>query len=784
MTKKTLTFIVSSLTALAMFLSSCQKEDQFKGFEVIEEISESEEQVVEAEIEPEAEEEAVVYTQGVVTFSSGFVSVNKGEKFEVLDVEDFVELGNIIKTEDDSFCEVQFSDFGIIRIQENTELLVQTVHLQEDQNKVSMKLNKGKILAKVSKLAKEEEFQVRTSTALAGVRGTEFMVKINKEDGSAVFAVKEGKVAIIPVEVADRIEEIKSGLQTETAKKILDEISVPEIIITEDKEVELYKEEMKKVAEEFEEVSKAIEEKIKEIDEKVLAFEEKEELIEENKAEEGATPEQEELFEQNLQELEDLKEDIAALKEDVISDTEEKAEIIEKVFEAPTRVSEEVVQELEEIEKIEEKEFIKEIVIAAKIDKEKPEERREEEEKEEGLVYTKLIIKVTPRDAKIFINDDETGKGRISGLYEPDTAFRIKFERDGYLPEEIRVIVHDQKVQEVSVALKKNPITWQFETEGSPFIRGIAISGKSILAANEEGVVFRVSGTGSRIWSTATNNKPNNNSMPVVFRNRVIFSGIKELTALNLKSGKVIKRIPLGKGDFSSHMFGRRVVPFGDSILYPSNNLVLLLNIDSFEETGRITIPENSNSSPAVYNDRIVIVNRKGVLFTINPVTSDIESTIESDALQPVSGAPTIVKDSAVFAGRGGNVVFTDLMKNEIVWEKKIDVSKGVGIFQDVSLGERAVYPFTGREFYALSITDGKDLFKPVLSTSPPMYHEGKLYFGDYRNRLVVMNASTGRILKSWKLDSKITIQPAVYGNDIMVGTESGIIYRINVKYM
>jgi outer membrane protein assembly factor BamB len=272
--------------------------------------------------------------------------------------------------------------------------------------------------------------------------------------------------------------------------------------------------------------------------------------------------------------------------------------------------------------------------------------------------------------------------------------------------------------------------------------------------------------------------------MPVVFRNRVIFSGIKELTALNLKSGKVIKRIPLGKGDFSSHMFGRRVVPFGDSILYPSNNLVLLLNIDSFEETGRITIPENSNSSPAVYNDRIVIVNRKGVLFTINPVTSDIESTIESDALQPVSSAPTIIKDSAVFAGRGGNVVFTDLMKNEIVWEKKIDVSKGVGIFQDVSLGERAVYPFTGREFYALSIKDGKDLFKPVLSTSPPMYHEGKLYFGDYRNRLVVMNASTGRILKSWKLDSKITIQPAVYGNDIMVGTESGIIYRINVKYM
>ncbi|MCK5569805.1 MAG: hypothetical protein KAJ15_08820, partial [Spirochaetes bacterium] len=60
MTKKTLTFIVFSLTALAMLLYSCQKEDQFKGFEAIEEISESEEQVVEEDIEPKAEEEAVV----------------------------------------------------------------------------------------------------------------------------------------------------------------------------------------------------------------------------------------------------------------------------------------------------------------------------------------------------------------------------------------------------------------------------------------------------------------------------------------------------------------------------------------------------------------------------------------------------------------------------------------------------------------------------------------------------------------------------------------------------
>jgi outer membrane protein assembly factor BamB len=129
-------------------------------------------------------------------------------------------------------------------------------------------------------------------------------------------------------------------------------------------------------------------------------------------------------------------------------------------------------------------------------------------------------------------------------------------------------------------------------------------------------------------------------------------------------------------------------------------------------------------------------------------------------------------------------VVLADLKKNEVIWENKIDVSKGVGIFHDIPVGEEGVYPYTGNEFYALSIKKGKEIFKPVLSTGVPLYHEGKLYFGDRRNRLVVMDAVTGKVVKSWELDSKITIQPAIYENDIIVGTESGAIYRINLRYI
>ena len=152
--------------------------------------------------------------------------------------------------------------------------------------------------------------------------------------------------------------------------------------------------------------------------------------------------------------------------------------------------------------------------------------------------------------------------------------------------------------------------------------------------------------------------------------------------------------------------------------------------------------------------------------------------------LQPVSSAPTVVGDMAVFAGRGGTVVYADLKKNEVVWENRIDVSKGVGIFQDIPVGEEGVYPYTGNEFYALSLKGGKEIFKPVESVSQPLYHDGKLYFGDRSNRLVVMDAVSGKVLKSWGLDSKITIQPAIFEDDVVVGTESGAIYRIDLKYM
>jgi outer membrane protein assembly factor BamB len=777
-----------------LLMFGCKTQDPLKGFVAMEEVSgeaTAEEQIetAEAEPEPEAVEEAEVFLQGVVIFSSGYVSVRRGEQWHELDVEDLVETGDLVKTNGDSFAEIQFTDFGIIRIQQNTELIVRALHLQEGQSKVDMKLNKGKVLAKVSKLSKGEEFEVRTSTALAGVRGTEFMVKQDEGSDRASIAVKEGKVSVVPIEVADKIEKIKGELKTEAAKEVLEGMEVPEILVAEDEEVELDVKEVERVAESFAEVTEVIEQKVKAIDEKVSVIEEKREVLE---REEGSgVEEQAEVKEERLREIEEITKEVEGLKEEVAKVSLEKTEEVKKSIKEPVKVSSGVTKELEEIEKIEQKEFVEDIVIASRLVEKEGEGVTAEaaggeagEEVVEEPLYTKLMIKTRPRDARIYIDGEETGKGRISGLYDPGVELELRVERAGYLSKSMMVKVYDQEEQEVTVVLKRDPVTWRFETGGSPFIRGITVSGHDILAANEDGKVYRVSAEGRGIWGTETGNSPNNNSMPVLVRNRVMFTGMKELTAMNFGSGVVEKRVLLGRGEFSSHMFGRRVVPFGEGILYPSNNEMILLDADTLEARKRVEIPEYSNSTPAVYGGSILIVNRRGQMLRIGPEMEGVEVSIESGALQPVSSAPTVEGDNAVFAGRGGTVVYADLDKNEVIWENKIDVSKGVGIFQDIPVGEEAVYPYTGNEFYALSREGGKEIFKPVISTSVPLYHDGKLYFGDRRNRLVVMDAVTGKVVKSWELDSRITIQPAIIDRDVVVGTESGAIYRINLKYM
>jgi len=253
---------------------------------------------------------------------------------------------------------------------------------------------------------------------------------------------------------------------------------------------------------------------------------------------------------------------------------------------------------------------------------------------------------------------------------------------------------------------------------------------------------------------------------------------------MDLRTGRPIKRMPVGKDEYSSHLFGRRVVKFEDDILYPGNRSILFLDPKNLVQKAKIALPEVSNCTPAVHEGEIIMVDQKGTLMKIEPESGKVQTQVKTSALQPVSIAPVVHGERATFAGRQGIIVSADLAQNRVLWERSIDIGTGRGIFQDITVGKEGVFPFTGNAFHALSSEDGAVLYGPVEATCAPAYREGKLFFGDPEGRFVCMDAASGKIQKTYTLDNVITLQPAVYGDSVFVATSSGTIYRLEPDYM
>ncbi len=117
---------------------------------------------------------------------------------------DFLEKGDRITTGKKSRMELKLPDGSFLRFSELStfELTEVSANYKEKRRNISVNIVLGKTWAKVSKLfRKKGRFAVSTKTAVAGVRGTDFSMDVNK-DNSAVLKVYDGEV-----EVSKRKEE-------------------------------------------------------------------------------------------------------------------------------------------------------------------------------------------------------------------------------------------------------------------------------------------------------------------------------------------------------------------------------------------------------------------------------------------------------------------------------------------------------------------------------------------------------------------------------------------------
>ncbi|HPG52602.1 MAG TPA: FecR family protein [Spirochaetota bacterium] len=127
---------------------------------------------------------------GIVTLAVGSVSIQRpGSGPAGLQVKDLVARNDTVITGAMSLAVIQFSDNCVVQVQENSRFQV----LSSGASDRDLYVKDGQVLAKLMRTG-DNNATVRTPTAIAGVRGTQFSV--NFREGTTRVAVSEGKVAV------------------------------------------------------------------------------------------------------------------------------------------------------------------------------------------------------------------------------------------------------------------------------------------------------------------------------------------------------------------------------------------------------------------------------------------------------------------------------------------------------------------------------------------------------------------------------------------------------------
>ncbi|MEF3280085.1 MAG: FecR family protein [Elusimicrobiota bacterium] len=129
-----------------------------------------------------------------------------GEEISLTDSYQYpLEIGDIIKTGYNGGANIYIDNFGIIRLDRNSEFEV-----SDTSNDMIFTLNFGAIISKIEKLAKKMTLKVKTPAAVCGIRGTEFAIEVSKLGGESSFGVfDEGEIHVYPGEEENEQQVLK-----------------------------------------------------------------------------------------------------------------------------------------------------------------------------------------------------------------------------------------------------------------------------------------------------------------------------------------------------------------------------------------------------------------------------------------------------------------------------------------------------------------------------------------------------------------------------------------------
>lgn len=137
---------------------------------------------------------------GNVATMEGTVEIGRGGAFTPASLGGDIQKGDVVRTGRPGRVRIVFQDNSVLKLGDGSELAISDQVYDANQAGGSSVLNlvRGKARSIVSDYYKDPSarFEVRTATAVSGVRGTDFVVAYDEADGETQVVGVTGKVAV------------------------------------------------------------------------------------------------------------------------------------------------------------------------------------------------------------------------------------------------------------------------------------------------------------------------------------------------------------------------------------------------------------------------------------------------------------------------------------------------------------------------------------------------------------------------------------------------------------
>lgn len=657
-----------------------------------------------------------------VTFIVGEAFQLKNNDWAPLQMGGSLRENDRIKTAPEASVDIQIGE-SLVRVKESSEVTLARMYKNSETGleENTLDLAVGTLLAKPKKLAKGDSFSVKTPTAVAGVRGTMFVVEADPARDTTI-KVMDGKV-----QVAKRIPALESiqdstVKDSEVIKKLEEQVEKSAVTVTENKECKV---EAKAVDETNKKVEKIVD-KVEKVEKAQVTEEKKTEMKKE--------------LQQEFQQAETAKviEEVASQK------SIKTAEIKE------TPANKELKKEFETIKVAEP---VKPVVV------------------EQKVVKSELRLKANPGNASIFVNGEMAGTGEIKMELKPGT-YTVKIQAEGYQDAQYEYEIKSGETLEKLVALQRplplNRLRWNLDVRET--VTSVIYWGMDVISATNKGMLAAINRvTAVKRWERDMGSPI---SSGIIADGNVLYfaTADENLHAVATYDGQVLWTQKL-EGAIINNM-----VP----VVTPLEVLAATArgNVYSINKYGAVNWTSKLDAgvyeTPMLANGTLFVSGADGMLYALNAANGR-----QNWAADMGSKFKFVFANNVIYAvSYYGAVSGLSAVNGSVLWKKEAGESVAV---QPLVLYDRIIVAGVKGRVAAFALANGAPLYVSELGAqvrNNMTYTDEAIYVS--ADKTLYALDRDGRVQWNYATQARINTAASITGNEIYLGLDSGQIISFN----